>query len=61
MISATPGRTQASAILSNQRNKKSLIYAAFAITSNAQIRPTEHSKRDEVSGSSPLVGSLYSA
>jgi hypothetical protein len=43
MISATPGRTQASAIPGNQRNKKSLIYAAFAIPSNAQIRLTAHS------------------
>jgi hypothetical protein len=39
MISATPGRKQASALPSNQRSKKSLIYAAFAISSNAQITP----------------------
>ena len=31
MISATPGRTQASAIPGNQGNKKSLIYAALEI------------------------------
>jgi hypothetical protein len=31
MISATPGRTRASAIPGNQRNKKSLIYAALEI------------------------------
>jgi hypothetical protein len=43
MISATPGGTQASAIPGNQRNKKSLIYAALEIPSNAQIRPTAHS------------------
>jgi hypothetical protein len=43
MISATPGRTQASAIPSNQGNNKLLIYAALAIPSNAQQPLTAHS------------------
>jgi hypothetical protein len=52
-------RTQYPAIVGNRGNKKPLIYAGFASLCNAQQLPTAHSYLEQVSGSSPLVGSLF--
>jgi hypothetical protein len=59
--SLTLARTQYAAIVSNTGNRKPLTYAVIASQCNAQQPPTAHSKLEQVSGSSPLVGSLYSA
>ena len=53
-------RTQHLAILGNRENRKPFTYARFASVCNAQ-QPLTDSRNEQVSGSSPLVGSLQSA
>src|SRR5215216_3806039 len=57
--SLTLTRTQHPAIVSNPENRKRFTYARFASVCNAQQPLTAHSWLEQVSGSSPLVGSLF--
>ena len=71
MISPTPGKgiriygllippgTQYGATLSNPVQRKPLRYAVFARLCTPLQRLMDHSYLEQVSGSSPLVGSLF--
>jgi len=57
--SLTLTRMQYPAIVSNRENRKPLNYAGLANSCNPQQPLTTHSYLEQVSGSSPLVGSLF--
>ena len=46
-------------MLGNPEKRKALRYAGFASLGKPQPRPIYHSSLEQVSGSNPLVGSLF--
>ena len=52
-------RAQYPAMVGNTENTKPLAYAGIASPCDARLPSSQHSQRDEVSGSSPLIGSYF--